>query len=419
MSDLQDEGELLADFRKRLQELFRGPMFRLLLAVALMNAAGNLFSSVMPDYLHNVLRVGSEVRGALEFPRELPGFLQVFLLGLLAGVATSRAIVLSFFMGLAAFAGLSLGVVPFPAFIALMMLWSAGMHLYTPLRDALAMELAGPGRRGRILGDIGAFRSAGLILGTGLVWLTMKVLSTNYSGAYAAAGVCMLLGMFVSAGVKPPPSEGRRTSPGERKRRRLVFRKEYGLYYILAVLFGARKQIFLTFAPWLLVSDFGQKAPQLAVAMGVSAVLGLFSKPMFGNLIDRYGERTVLTGESVLVFILCLCYAAAPEALSAGAAVLVLYGLYVLDELLFSLSMARTTYLSRIALSPEDMVPTLGLGGTLDHVVSMLIPAAAGLLWVGVGSWAVFALAALLALVNLVFVRRMPAHLSRADQIHG
>jgi MFS family permease len=388
----------------------RSPMLRLLLAVALMNAAGNLFSSVMPDYLHNVLRVSGEVRGALEFPRELPGFLQVFILGLLAGVSTSRAIVLSFFLGLVAFVGLSFGTASFPAFVVLMMLWSAGMHMYTPLRDSLAIDLAGPGRKGRILGDIGAFRSAGLIVGTGLVWVTMNLLGTGYSGAYAAAAVCMLLGMVVSTGVRRPPQEPGVAPRAEARRRRLVFRKEYRLYYILAVLFGARKQIFLTFAPWLLVSGFAQKAPQLALAMGVSAVVGLFSKPMFGSLIDRYGERTVLTGESILVFVLCMCYAFAPGALPAGIAVLVLYGLYIVDELLFSLAMARTTYLSRIAVSPADMVPTLGLGGTMDHAVSMVIPAAAGILWVSAGYWSVFVLAAVLALVNLFFVRRIPPH---------
>jgi MFS family permease len=399
-----------ADLRERLTGLVGGPMFRLLLAVALMNAAGNIFSSVLPDYLHNVLRVGGETRGALEFPRELPGFLQVFLLGLMAGISTSRAIVLSFLMGAAAFAGLSLGVIPFPAFVALMMLYSAGMHLYGPLRDALAMELVAGGRRGRVLGDIGAFRSVGLILGTGLVWLAMTFLNTGYSGAYAAACVCMVLGMLASAGVREPRKADGTGGEVRPRRRRLVFRRRYVLYYILAVLFGARKQIFLTFAPWLLVSCFQQKAPQLAVAMGISAVLGLFSKPMFGNLIDKFGERTVLTGESILVFLLCLGYSAAPELLPAGTAVLVLYALYVTDELLFSLSMARTTYLSRIVLSREDMVPTLGLGGTMDHLVSMLIPAGAGLLWVLVGPWSVFMLAALLALVNLAFVRRMPAH---------
>jgi len=390
-----------------LRAYIRSPLLRLLLAVALMNAAGNVFSSVLPDYLHNALHVSGEVRGALEFPRELPGFLQVFALGLLAGMSTQGAIVLSFFMGLVAFAGLSLGGISFTAFVVLMMLWSAGMHFYTPLRDALAMELAGPSRRGRVLGDTGAFRSVGLMIGTGLVWLSMSLMRTGYTGAFAAAGACMLLGIFVSAGRSGPrsASDGNRAA----RRPRFVFRRQYRLYYTLATLFGARKQIFLTFAPWLLVSAFGQRAPQLAAAMAVSAVLGLFSKPMFGNLIDKYGERTVLTGESILVFLLCLGYAAAPGALPASAAVPALYGLYVLDELLFSLSMARSTYLSRIVLSQGEMVPTLGLGGTMDHAVSMLIPGAAGLLWAGVGPWAVFVLAAVLAMVNLVFVRMIPA----------
>ena len=164
-------------------------------------------------------------------------------------------------------------------------------------------------------------------------------------------------------------------------------RRRYWLYYVLAVLFGARKQIFLTFAPWLLVSSYGQTASGLALAMGISAGLGLFSKPLFGTLIDKFGERAVLTWESVLVTLMCLGYAAAPCALAPASAVVLLYSLYILDELLFSLSMARTTYLSRIVSSDDELVPTLGMGGTLDHAVSMTVPVGAGLLWAMVGPW--------------------------------
>ncbi|NLP06252.1 MFS transporter [Candidatus Fermentibacteria bacterium] len=381
-------------------------MFRLLAAAALMSAAGNVFSSVMPDFLCNVLRVGGDVRGALETPRELPGFLQVVMLSALAGLGRAGVISLSFWAGAASFVGLALAGASFPWFVAMMILWSASMHLFVPLRDAMAVDLAGETRRGVVLGNVGASRSLGLIVGTVSVWLVMDLAGMGYGQTFWASAVLLVAGAILCRGlVKLEHSDPDRVKP-----RRFVVRREYRLYYVLAVLFGARKQIFLTFAPWLLVSVYGQRAPELALAMGVSAGAGLFSKPLFGNLIDRFGERTVLTWESVLVFLMCVSYAAAPSVLEPVAAVFTLYGLYVLDELLFSLAMARTTYLSRILLAKEDMVPTLGLGGTIDHAVSMAVPAGAGFLWVTAGTWSVFALASVVALVNLFFVRRMPGH---------
>ncbi|MDM7993031.1 MAG: MFS transporter [Candidatus Fermentibacter sp.] len=384
-----------------------GNLGRMMIGVALMAAAGNVFSSVMPDFLFNVLRVGGETRGALEVPRELPGFLQVVLVGLVAGMARGRALSICFLAGVVSFLVLAVAGSSFAVFMACMLLWSAGMHLYVPLRDALAMDL-GPGRgRGWILGTVGAYRSAGLMLGTGIVWVVLGRIHGGFGAVYGAAAVVLALGFALTMAI--PRVRGDRTEgePGPSMKERFVLRREYRLYYILAILFGARKQIFLTFAPWLLVSLFDQKAPDLALAMGAAALLGLFSKPLFGDLIDRYGEKSVLTVESILVFAMCIGYAAAPSVLARGAALAVLYSLYVLDELLFSLSMARTTYLSRIARCSGDIVPTLGLGGTLDHAVSMLVPAGAGLLWAFLGPWSVFCLAAVVAAVNLVFVRKM------------
>ncbi len=384
-----------------------GNLGRLLLAVAVMSAAGNVFSAVMPDFLHNTLRVGGDVRGALEGPRELPGFLQVILVGLVAGMARGRAITLCFAAGVASFAVLAFAGSSFAVFMACMILWSAGMHLYVPLRDSLAMDLAPEKGRGWILGIVGAYRSAGLMLGTGIVWIVLEKTGGGFAATYASGALILVLGAVLTMAI--PRVSGDREDGARRMalRERFVVRREYRLYYMLAILFGARKQIFLTFAPWLLVSMFDQRAQDIAIAMGAAAILGLFSKPLFGDLIDRYGEKAVLTVESVLVFCMCLGYAAAPSILGRGGALAVLYSLYVLDELLFSLSMARTTYLTRIARCSGDIVPTLGLGGTLDHAVSMLVPVGAGLLWAFVGPWSVFALAAAVAAVNLVFVRMM------------
>ncbi|MCK5132757.1 MAG: MFS transporter [Candidatus Sabulitectum sp.] len=375
---------------------------KLLVTVLLLGASSTIFMSVMPDYLSNELGVDGEVRGALEIPRELPGFFLVFIAGFLVKVQRRKAITMVFAVGIAAFLGFAFITDSLLRFVLFMVLWSSAMHAFIPLRDTTAIELAGSGRRGWVLGRVGAFRSLGLILGTAVVWFLMSQLKTDFKITWIVGAVILLPGMAISMGLSSSIGETERITA-----RRFVFRKKYRLFYALCMLFGARKQIFLTFAPWLLVSVYGQKAPQLALAMGASALIGIFLKPVFGKLIDKLGERTILMADAALIVLLSTAYAVVPSLAGPGTALALLYCFFIMDELLFSLSMARTTYLSRIIENKSEMVPTIGLGGTIDHIVSMAVPVIGGILWMRVGSWAVFAMAGFVAVITFFTVSTM------------
>jgi len=380
----------------------KASLIRLLVTVLLLGATSTIFMSVMPDYLSNELGVDGEVRGALEVPRELPGFLLVFIAGFLVRVQRKKAIAMVFLIGILAFLGFAFFTDSLLRFVFFMVIWSSAMHAFIPLRDTTAIELAGSGKRGWVLGRVGAFRSLGLILGTAVVWVLMSQLNTDYKITWIVGAVLLIPGVFIS--MKLP------SSIGERERvnaKRFVFRKKYRLFYALCMLFGARKQIFLTFAPWLLVSVYDQKAPQLALAMGASALIGIFLKPVFGKLIDKLGERTILMADAALILLLSTAYAVVPQIAGPGIALALLYCFFVVDELLFSLSMARTTYLSRIIQNKSEMVPTIGLGGTIDHIVSMAVPVIGGILWMKVGPWAVFAMAGFVAAITFFTVSTM------------
>lgn len=375
---------------------------KLLVTVVLLGAASTVFMSVMPDYLSNELGVDGEVRGALEVPRELPGFLLVFIAGFLVRIQRRKAIGLVFVVGIIAFLGFAFLTGSLIRFVLFMIIWSSAMHAFIPLRDTTAIEIVGRERRGWVLGKVGAYRSIGLILGTGIVWLLMSRLQTDYQVTWIVGAVLLVPGIFIAMSLPSSIGEADRG-----KAKRFVFRKKYRLFYALCMLFGARKQIFLTFAPWLLVSVYNQKAPQLALAMGASALIGIFLKPFFGRLIDKLGERTVLMADAALIVLLSTAYALIPNLAGPGIALALLYCFFVLDELLFSLSMARTTYLSKIIQNKEEMVPTIGLGGTIDHIVSMAVPVLGGILWMQVGSWAVFAMAGFVAVITFFTVSTM------------
>jgi len=379
-------------------------LVKLLFTVLLLGAASTIFMSVMPDYLSNDLGIQGDVRGALEIPRELPGFLLVFIAGALVRIPIKKAIPFIFIVGCIAFTGFAFFTSGLVSFVLFMILWSSAMHAFLPIRDTAAIELAGVGKRGWVLGRVGAFRSLGLILGTGIVWFTMDVIQTDFKFTWLAAVVLLIPGIFISS--RLPDTHGSAKDAATAKR--FVFRKKYRLFYTLCMLFGARKQIFLTFAPWLLVSVYSQRAPQLAMAMGASALLGIFLKPMMGGLIDRFGERKILMADAILIILLSSAYATVPYIAAPALALVLLYSFFVIDELLFSLAMARTTYLSSIIENPSEMVPTIGLGGTIDHIVSMTVPVIGGILWVTVGKWSVFAMAGLVAVITFFTVLRMP-----------
>jgi MFS family permease len=204
------------------------------------------------------------------------------------------------------------------------------------------------------------------------------------------------------------------------KRRKLVVKRRYSLYYILCALFGARKQVFITFAPWVLVTIYGEPASTFAKLWIVSSIIGVFFQQGLGDLIDNWGERKVLMADGVVLVMICLGYAFANDiGLPEGWPVWVLYGCYVIDQLLFGVENARSSYLAKIAERPEDVSPSLSMGITLNHAISMLVPFIGGkYLWDVFGYESVFMAAAALSVVTIIAASqvRTPQHPDRGEQ---
>jgi MFS family permease len=179
----------------------------------------------------------------------------------------------------------------------------------------------------------------------------------------------------------------------------VLIRKRYSLYYFLELLFGARKQIFITFGPWVLIKAHGHEASDIARLLLIASASGLVFKPLSGLAIDRFGERMVLVADGVILAAVCIGYGYAGffTASAEGAAALA-GACFIADNLLFSLGAGRSIYVSRLTVDREELTATLAMGVSVNHIVSMLLPAAAGLIWVSLGYEAVFLGAAVLAL---------------------
>jgi MFS family permease len=270
-----------------------------------------------------------------------------------------------------------------------------GTHLLMPVRSSISMDLADASRKGRRLGQISGVGAAASIVGCAVVWGAMRLAGAGYSTIYILGGL---------AGLGAAAALARMRLPGAHLRRpRFVWNRRYWLYYVLAFLFGARKQIFITFGPWVLIKVFGQPAYVIAQLWMAAGVLGILVQPLLGRAIDRFGERAVLTVDAITLFLVCAGYGGAHLIPGRAAALAVLYACFVLDLVLFGVNMARDTYVAKIALKPEHVAPTLSLGVTINHVVSMSIPAAGGWLWARHGHPAVFVAASGVAVLMVAF----------------
>jgi len=363
--------------------------------VSLLGMASGMFETTFNNFIADTFHLSPDERGFLEFPRELPGFLTALLVGALfflpeTGIGAAAALAVGVGMvGLAAWGS------RWAPMLVFMTLWSAGAHLMMPVRSSLSMELAAKGQKGRRLGQTQGASIAASIAGCAVVWAVTRA----SPGSYA---IIMILGAVPA--LIAAVAFWRMRMPGARlKRSKFVWRRQYWLYYVLALLFGARKQIFITFGPWVLVKVFHQQADVFAKLWMAAAVLGTVFQPALGRAIDRFGERVVLVADSLLIVVICLGYGFADRMGHQGMALWTLYACFVADQLLFGVNMARDTYLAKIALRPEDVRPSLSLGVTINHAVSMTVPYFGGLLWVSHGHWAVFVAAAVVAGAMLAF----------------
>lgn len=169
-------------------------------------------------------------------------------------------------------------------------------------------------------------------------------------------------------------------------KKRFVFRKDYYLYYIMSIVNGARKQITLTFVPWLIIDIFQQPVTTLTMLFFIVCVINIFFKPWFGSLIDKKGERYAMQLEAIVMFVACIGFIFAKPMFSFTTALIIVGFCYVIDKLMESASMARATYAKRISKDPTEVARTLSMGLSMDHVVSMLIPVLAGYVWYANGT---------------------------------
>lgn len=374
--------------------------FFFLLSTAFIGIGQSVDGATLTNYLKENLGMMILQRSALEFPRELPGLLVVIVIGLLSSLGDVRTSVVANI--LAAMGMFSLGIIPseYSLVVLSIFIYNMGTHIYMPMSNSIGMSFATAGDLGKKLGNMNAVNTLALVISSAVLWGLFKFVHISYTTSFTIGAVAFLMAAVCLTFIKPTQEV--------KKANRFIFRKEYGLYYWLCVLYGARKQIFITFGPWVLVDVFHQRVTTMTVLFFIVSVTGIFVKPWIGHMIDYLGEKFILSTEAVAFFFVCLGYAFAADLFSSRLALLIICTCYILDQTMNSVSMARATYMKKLAVVPEDVSPSLSLGTSIDHLVTMFLPILGGWVWYNGGADGykyVFIGGAFIALLNLVSVR--------------
>ncbi len=385
------------------KEISKDLLLFLIISV-LMGIVTSIESTSLANRLYEDLNFTVMQRAALETPREFPGLITVVLIGLMNGLGDIRiAAIANIFGGIGL---IFFGMVPneYSLILITLMLYSTGQHLYIPLSNTIAMKFADGNNFGSRLGQVQGLGSLAIIVSTLSLFLIYSFVDVSYAAVFTFSGCAMTLAGILFLFMK----NDKKATSTEKK---FIFRKELKLYYGLAIVNGARKQITLTFAPWLLIDIFGRSVTFITGMFLAVCVLNLFFKPWFGRQIDKRGERAALQFEAVIMAVACIGFAFSKSLLPFEIALWIVAGCYILDKLMESAVMARATYVRKMSKEPGEVAKTLSMGQSMDHVVSMLIPLVAGYAWYSSGASGyiyVFVGGIIISMINFYLASKIP-----------
>ena len=352
---------------------------------------------------------GKEI-GFLQSIREIPGFLSFLAIFLLPIIREQN---LAFFS--LAMLGIGTAITGFfPSEYALYAttFWmSMGFHYYETMNQSLTLQLVDKSQtpihlarqlKASSIGTLGIFIVIILCFDQRALVsiqnaLGMDAVFTGFAlgfiPLYMIAGIFTLV-VAIFCKFYYPIFEAK-----EVQNKTLFLRKRYWLFYALTFMGGARRQIFMVFAGFLMVEKFGFDVTAITLLYLVNLIGNIWIAPKVGRLIKRLGERKALILEYTGLIAIFSGYAIVDDSRMAA-------GLYVLDHLFFAFAMAIKTYFQKIA-DPKDIASTAGTSFTINHIAAVGIPATFGFIWIE-NPGQVFYIGAGMAVVSLMLALMIP-----------
>jgi len=364
-----------------------------LVILALASAFGlQGWRTLFNNFAVEVGRVDGLGMGVIQSVREIPGFLALLVVYLLRWIPEHRLAVFS-----VALLGCSVAVAGlFPSLAGLTLTtlgMSFGFHYYETINQSMTLQHFDRRTTPLVSGRLRSFNSLGNLFVGGIVFLAADLF--DYPWLFGGIGLVVALAALCCLPGDPRPAAA------EPQELRMVLRRKYWLFYALTFFAGARRQIFVAFALFLMVQRFGFTVREITLLFVLNNLVSTVLSPLVGKAIARFGERKMLTLEYAN-----LIWVFAAYALTDSKAVVA--ALYILDHMFYNFAIAIRTYFQKIG-EPAHMAPTMAVGFTINHIAAVVIPVAGGALWM-LDYRIPFLAAAGLSCVSLILVQfiRLP-----------
>lgn len=374
------------------------PVVLLFLMGMAMPVAFATWSALLNNFVIEVAGFDGSDIGWLHTVREIPGF---FAVGVIAIIIFMREQVLGL-VALAMLGAATAVTAYFPSMAGILtitMLSSIGFHYFETVNQSLQLQWFKIERAPQMIGWLMAAGSAATLVAYLLIVFTWETFDLSYAFVYmTAGGFCVAIAIF---GMLAYPQFEAPTP----QHKTMILRKRYWLYYTLQFMAGARRQIFVVFAGFMMVERFGLQVHEVTSLYLITLLANMVFAPMMGRLVTIFGERRALLFEYIGLALVFLCYGGV---YFFGWGVALAASLYVIDHIFFALALALKTYFQKIA-DPADIAPTAAVAFTINHIAAVFLPALLGYLWL-TSPAAVFFLAAAMAMVSFVLALLIPRH---------
>ena len=367
----------------------------ILMAIAL-PLAFSVWSALLNNFVVEIIRFDGLDIGLLHTIREIPGFLAV---GVISILLFFREQTLALLM--LSVLGLATAVTAWFPFLSgiltITLLSSIGFHFFETVNQSLQLQWFSKKEAPRKLGKLMAIGSAATLIAYTFLVLGWDKLNLSFNSAYMIAGFsCFslaVLGYLIFPNFEAPIPQTKK----------MVLRKRYWLYYLLQFMSGARRQIFVVFAGFMMVERFGLDVQQLTTIYLINLMFNIALAPLLGRAVARYGERKALALE---YFGLSLVFFAYGGIYLFGWGVFIATLLYLLDHLFFALALAIKTYFQKIA-DPQDIAATAAVAFTINHIAAIFLPLGLGFLWLA-SPFLVFCTAGTLSVISFALALLIP-----------
>lgn len=367
-----------------------------------------LSGNVLSNYFKEVYHTDAFQRGFIEFPRELPGMLSIVMIAALSRFSDIKISMISMFVAALGIVVLGYATPVFYVMLIFIFINSVGTHLYMPMQSSVGMDLIHDERElGKRMGEFSGVTTAFTMIGGLMIYFGFKSGFFSFATDTKTVFIWSAVFFLIAALLHIPLLKLVKGHDKHPEKSKFVFRKEYKYYYTLVVMFGVQKQIMLVYGPWVFIDLLGKSVETLAILGIVGSFVGIFFIPALGKWLDRFGVKKLLYADALSFIVVYALYGllsggyASGTLAKVGFPVLLGYILFIVDRMSSQMGIIRTIYLKKIAVDPKDITPTLSLGLTLDHLVSIVAAFFGGIVWMRYGPQYIFYLVAFMSLVNL------------------